>query len=132
MKGSTFKWEVVDDVMITVATTGDVPQAPWDAFIAAMRSKRVGRYLSVAFGSPSINSVQRKVISDLLSQQKIPVAVVTDERLVRGIVTAVSWLGVDIKSFSLSEIGTAMKHLGIADISAPLVERTVEDLRRTL
>ena len=107
------KWIIVDDVIISCATAGPVPESVWSSYVRDLQEKRFTRHLATAVGSVELTSVQRKSASEAIKRRNVPVAVVTDDKLVRGIVTAVSWLGVNIKAFSWGEVRPALKHLQV-------------------
>src|SRR5690242_17139423 len=94
------KWFILADVVVSFTLPGAVHDDDWMPFVNAIRNEPVTRYLGTAIGVIDVTSVQRKLISTELSRKRIPVAAVTDERVIRGIATAVSWLGVDIKAFA--------------------------------
>jgi hypothetical protein len=64
------------------------------------------------------------MVAEVLRSRNIPTAAVTDERLVRGLITAVSWLGVDIKPFAWSEVHNAVTYLKVPSIFADKVYET--------
>ncbi len=76
--------------------------------------------------------MQRKKGVDAAKEKGIRVAVVTDERLVRGIVTAASWFGTDIQAFDWSHLRDAIDFLQVQTELKDYVERTCEDLRRSV
>jgi hypothetical protein len=99
-----FSWEIVARVFVGHATDGKIEEAVYDKFVEDLRTKDYGVYLATTSGSAELSSVQRKAASDALAERKIPTFVVSDSRMVRGIVTAASWLGVNVKSFSWANI----------------------------
>ena len=115
MKQSTYKWDIFDDILMGFATPGRIPTEVWDAFIDDLRTKPIAKYLGTSFGAVEANSIQRKQISDIFTSRKMLVAVVTDDSLVRGLITAVGWFGVNIKGFSWAELRGALRHLGVQD-----------------
>ena len=91
-------WAVVSDrVLISLTQSGPISDARWKQFLDDFRSSGVQYVLGTSVGSVDVNSVQRKSVAELLKGKRI--AVVTDHRIARGIVTALGWLGLDIKSF---------------------------------
>jgi hypothetical protein len=114
MKNAVMKWTVVADVFIHHTTAGPIPDSVYDLFVKDLKSKPYTKFLGSSTGAAEVTSLQRKSASEALRARNIPSAVITDERLVRGIVTAASWLGVNIKSFSWTEARDAIKHLGVA------------------
>lgn len=106
-------WVIIDDLVISFTDLGPSQDAVWCAFAQDLTTKGVTRYLALSVGAVSVTSVQRKIVADALKRRNIPTAAVTDDRLVRGLVTAVAWLGVNIKPFAWSELTSAVEFLKI-------------------
>jgi hypothetical protein len=113
MKHAVMRWTIVADVFIHHTTAGPIPDSIYDMFVKDLKSKPFTKFLGSSSGAAEVTSLQRKSASEALKGRNIPAAVITDERLVRGIVTAASWLGVNIKSFSWAEARDAIRHLGV-------------------
>src|SRR5262245_55976862 len=113
MKPAVMKWTIVADVFIYHTTGGPAPESTFDLFVKDLKSRSYTKFLGASTGAVEATSVQRKSGSEALRGRNIPSAVITDERLVRGIVTAVSWLGVNIKSFPWADAREAIRHLGV-------------------
>jgi hypothetical protein len=113
MKQSTYKWEIFDDILIGFATPGRIPPEVWDAFIHDLKTKPITKHLSASFGTVELNSLRRKQISDVFNSRRMIVAIVTDESLVRGLITAVGWFGVNVKGFAWAELRDAIRHVGV-------------------
>jgi hypothetical protein len=120
-KTGPHQWTSVGEVLISFTVPGSIGTATWDAYVKELN--KCSRYLSLCIGAVNVTSHQRKLAADALVKRKVPVVVVADDRITRGMVTAVSWLGVNIKSFSWEEIRPAVKHLGVP---AWLEDRCVE------
>ncbi len=113
MKESVYKCELVGDLLVSFATAGPISDQDWTTFIDFVKMPAVVKYLGASVGATEASSVQRKEAAALFKARRIPVAVVTDAGLVRGIVTAVSWLGVDIKAFDWPDLAKALEHLKV-------------------
>ncbi|MFO0593387.1 MAG: STAS/SEC14 domain-containing protein [Polyangiaceae bacterium] len=111
MKQPSHKWVVIDDLMISLTVPGRAPDSVWADCAKELTSKRITRYLAMGIGELDVTSVQRKMVSEACISRGIEVAVLTDEGLVRGLVTAVGWLGVKIKAFPFSKLDEALAHL---------------------
>jgi hypothetical protein len=133
MKNAKLTWKVASRVLVAHATEGVVDNVLYSRFIDALKKEKYEAYLATTTGSAELTSVQRKAASDALNERKIPTFVVTDSRLVRGIVTAASWLGVNAKPYSWADISEAVQTIGeslrLSDAEKQLVLRTVEDLK---
>jgi hypothetical protein len=130
MKISMHKWVELDRLMVAYSTEGQVPDDVWQSFVKDLKTRPINKYLGVSVGQFEVTSVQRKQIADALKGRGIALAIVTDERLVRGIVTAASWLGVNVKSFSWAEIHDALDHLQVSPHEHDRVIRKTQELKR--
>ena len=109
----TMLLEVRGDVLITVQ--GDEPLADddWDDFLRVVASAtHVKAYL---FSSDNYgpSAKQRAKLQAYRAVFPLPKAVVTTSMAVRGIVTATSWLGTNIRAFSPDHIDEAFDYLGV-------------------
>ncbi|MFT3769885.1 MAG: hypothetical protein QM820_31020 [Minicystis sp.] len=64
-------------------------------------------------GSPS--TIQRKEFNEALKGHEIPLAVVTDSRLVRGTLTAYGWFNRNIRAFSWADFLDALTYLKVQE-----------------
>lgn len=129
MKQSVMKWAVVGEVLVAHTTEGAVPDETWNSFVKDIETKPVRKFVGASTGATEVSSTQRKTASAALSAKKVSSFVITDDRLVRGVATAASWLGVDIKSFSWAELDKCIKHLGIDAETGHQVAATLNRLK---
>lgn len=132
MSSSRVKWLIIDDLFISFATNGTVEDKEWGLFLEDLQSKPVKRYLAVSVGTLQLTSLQRKQVAEVVTRRSIPIAAVTDERLVRGVVTAISWLGANIKAFSWAEMQDALVYLGLRPSIAAQVTGAVLKIKSEL
>lgn len=80
-------------------------------------------------GGPS--TVQRGELNDVLEKAgfKSKIAVVTLSRMVRGIVTAISWFNPNIKAFSTIQVPAALEYLEIPVAERDVIFREIKTLR---
>ncbi len=71
------------------------------------------RFLGVTRGGAPTAS-QRKDLTDILNGRELMAAIVTDVRMVRGVVSALSWFNQRVRAFSMSEMDEAFNYLSIA------------------
>jgi len=114
------QWVIVGDILVSF---GRIRDELWDDYINDFKTKGVTKYLGTTIGHVEVNSVKRKEIFEVTKGRGIKVAIVTDERIVRGIATAASWVGVNVKAFSWEELREAVRHLGIP---SSLEERVID------
>lgn len=121
MPQEAHSWLIIDDVILSFTRPGPTDDALWNAFAKDLRNSKVSKYVGAAVGVIDVTSVQRKIVADALRERKLPVAAISDERLVRGMITAVAWLGANIKPFAWSELQQATDYLGIPQETASKV-----------
>lgn len=127
---SVFQWVVVGDVIISCSSAGEIPMETWRSYQASIAS--CSKCLGLSIGNTSINSIQRKEVNEMMKRRALRVVSVSDDSLVRGIVTAISWFGVDIKAYSWANLKDAVNHLGIPPHDAEPVIFAAERLRRSV
>jgi hypothetical protein len=109
-------------VMVCVHDEHAPTDAEWDRWIELLR-QRVGRdarvFVETRGGGP--NAKQRKLLADAAKDLDLRSAVLSDSIVVRGILTAIAWLGVPLRAFSPGEYRPAAEYLGL----------TQDELQRT-
>jgi hypothetical protein len=123
----TMRWVLVDDVMVTFATPGEIDNQSLTAWTKDIKSKPVAKLLGANIGVVEANSAQRKLAADTVRSKNVPVAIVSDQALTRGVVTAASWLGANIRAFSWSQLREATLFL---DIHPPLQDKVIDALMK--
>src|SRR4051812_30856452 len=109
----TMAWKMVGEVLVTVHTRLPPSDADWDAWVEESTSWRPHGVLVLTPGvGPNVKQRRRmhdKCQTAGINLGKLPTAVVCDGTVVRGIVTALSWLGqTAIRSFSPSRLDDAL------------------------
>ena len=131
MKEATFKFEVVDDLLISFQTAGPAPDGMWDEFVKQLKKPEVKKFLGTTMGAAEVNSVQRKNAANVFKVRKIPVVIVTESSLVRGLVTAVSWLGADVKAFDWVDLRKGLNYLNVGGSQQEQAVETTVRLKAT-
>jgi len=121
MAECVFKWVKDGDVMIGVNTPGKISDEVWSAFMADFAANDYKTYIGCSLGILEVSSTQRKEAATILHDNGVGVVVITDEVLVRGIVTAVSWLGANVKSFPWREFDRALQYAECEDRKAEIL-----------
>jgi hypothetical protein len=122
----------VDDTLVSYFAPGQLSSSDWARFMDDMRRKPISHLLGASSGTVEVNSLQRKEGSSLIKERNIQVIVITDDRLVRGLVTATAWVGANIGAFSWKDLEAACERLGLADrAKTNEVMSTLHHLRRT-
>jgi hypothetical protein len=114
----TMHWRVVPDVLMVCVNTQVAPSdEEWDAYIAEIL-KHLGRIKGVLVYSETAgpSAPQRTRATAAFGKQSItfPTAIMSGSRIVRGIVTALSWAaGDNIKAFATTDFKGTMEYLGL-------------------
>ncbi len=124
-----FDWAVVGDVLLTRAVAGSISDAQWFGMLDDMRRPEVRAIFSLSFGATGVSAVQRKAAADVMQSKDIPAIVIADSRITRGVLTAVSWLGANIQSFSWSRVDDALARLDTNPELKEELRGIVEDFR---
>lgn len=122
-------WLVAGDLVISLTQDGDVPEDTWTRYLDACSAPGVRAVLGCAIGSPGVNAVQRRKSVDALKQKKV--AGVTDSAIARGVITAVGWLGMNIKGFSWKDIESALDYLNSESVSSAEALKLTDQLLRS-
>lgn len=125
-------WTVVGELMVSFFLPGPIAPELWTDFCDTVASATVRKLLIASIGAVEVDAAQRGQINRALQvAPNASVAVITDEALVRGLMTATSWLGrVRIETFAWHEIDEAHQRLAPADVSEARVRELVELVRR--
>lgn len=129
MSRSVYKYAVIQNLLITVNTAGTPAEEDWNNYLTVLRTQPITKYLGASIGNVDVSSVRRKQSSELLKANGVRTAVVTDDTVVRGLVTAMSWLGTNMNAFSWGDMKSALKYLDVAGDMAEKAEATIFKLR---
>lgn len=114
--------------MIGVNTPGKFNDDVWSAFMDDFSASDYKVYIGCTLGILEVSSKQRKASAMALRANGASVVVITDEVLVRGVVTAVSWLGVNVKSFPWRDFDRALQYSELTGRKAAIMDH-VDTLR---
>ena len=129
MSECIFKWVKDGDVMIGVNTPGKISDEVWSAFMDDFGASDYKVYIGCTLGILEVSSTQRKQSANALRDNGVSVVVITNEVLVRGVVTAVSWLGAKVRSFSWDDFDRALEHTRMTDKRA-MIKGHVDALKQ--
>jgi hypothetical protein len=109
-------WQDAQGAVVIVVENAIAPtNAEWNGYC-----EQVARAVSLANASGIAitdgggpNTPQRGQINDLLAGRQAPSAVISDSRMIRGIVTALSWFNKKTYAFSPNEIMKALTYTGV-------------------
>ena len=128
----TMLLEIRGDVLITVQ--GDMPLSDpdWDDFLRVVASATHVKAYLFSSDNHGPSAKQRAKLQSNRAVFPLPKAVVTTSMAVRGIVTATSWLGTNIRAFSPDHIDDAFDYLGLSPASRPAVLECVALMKTRL
>jgi hypothetical protein len=128
MKNMQFK--VVGDTFIVVYGARNPTNEEWEEYLAEVERQGFERTVQLIVtegGGP--DSTQRKLLNEKLKGRSVPVAVISKNPIIRGVVTALSWFNTKIRAFVPSNFADALRHLGIREAEGKTLEREVNELR---
>src|SRR5262245_29065913 len=123
------QWMIYDDLMVSFTLPGVMADDVWDRFVAAFWQNSIRVYCGAAIGTVDVSSLQRQRIIDVLTKKQITTAAITDDAVIRGIATAVSWFGAKIKAFSWKDLHRGLEYLGVPESTAQTVRAELSRLR---
>jgi hypothetical protein len=115
------EWYIVGDVLASFTSAGVIDDETRASYVDVLQNGKFRVNLACS-ADGSISLTQRKGTSDAVKSRNLPVIVLTDSRITRGVVTALNWLGANIGAYSWVGLNAALKSLEVD----PKVE---EDLR---
>lgn len=119
-------WVVVGDMLISVTQEGDVPMDVWEPFIADLGSTSVKRILGLAIGAITIHAKQRR--SAVIAMKDKRVAAVVGSSVARGIATALSWMGLQLRAYDWDSLVDAFDYLGPQGLTSEACVEIVREL----
>lgn len=124
----THTWVVVDDLVICLTQAGPIPDEQWARFARDVASPNVKAVLGLSFESVSVNSVQRKAVSAAIKGKTL--AAVLESTVTRGVLTALGWLGLNIKVFPWRQLDAAIEQTAPSKATAAIAKQLIEELLR--
>lgn len=107
-------FKVIDRLFIVVYGASAPTDAEWLEFLKAVEAHGSERTMHLVFtecGAPT--KIQRRYLSELLSNHGVSVAVVSANKMIRGLVAAVSWFNMGIRAFPPEAVDKALAFLGV-------------------
>src|SRR5262249_44104350 len=105
--------------------------AEWNEYIAELEASVPDvRGVLVFSGGGSLNARQRQQVEKLFSGTSTLTPVLSDSLLVRGVVTALGWFNVQIRSFSPQDIAGALEYLRVPEHDRATVSEALAELKR--
>jgi len=111
----TFVYAPEGDLLLTVHGAAPPTDEEWRAYLEFCRTLvgRVTRSVVMSSGAGPNGRQRSLLMKEFPEFAPIPVAVVSESSTTRGIVTALSWFGKNIRAFRPSELTGAFEYLGL-------------------
>jgi serine/threonine protein kinase len=111
----TLHHRFVGDVMLCVHANEPPSPEDWQAFVDARdaRAETLKGLLVVAPPKATIDVRQRENVRKFLKLTGTRLAVITESRVVRGLVTAVGWFTSQVRAFAMDEVEEGLTFLGL-------------------
>jgi hypothetical protein len=129
----TMAFKVIGDLLLAVHGAQSMTEEEAGACFEAVAKVDIRRAKSLVFtkgGGPKPG--HRKVLADMYKGRSVPTAVISDVRLVRGIVTAMAWFNPSMRAFASSGVQDALKFLDVPESQWSTILREAEKLKREL
>lgn len=132
VKTEAKNWTVQGNLFVSFFLPGPITDGVWRDYCDTIASEQVLKVMATSIGAVEVDSRQRKAINEALKvEPQVSVAVVTDEAIVRGLMTATAWLGrVDVKAFPWHKVAEAYRHLAPVGIDEKTSLDLVDIVRR--
>jgi hypothetical protein len=131
-------FKIVGTLHIIVCGDKDPTMDDWAAYMQALQEEErkgvdVSQWRTVTFsdgGGP--NATQRKAVSDLLKGRASPIAIITANSVMRGVITALSWFNPKCRAYAPSDMGSALNFLGVPLARFDSIKQTAQEIQRTI
>lgn len=128
---ATMAWCRLGNIAVGVHNPGQPSDQEWEGWLGMCREmieqgQLQGCLVWTAGGAP--NSKQRAMVKSVPGLLPVPIAIMTDSRVARGVITALSWLGKAIKPFPANDLQGALEYLGSQQAAAE-VQAEIDALR---
>ncbi len=87
----------------------------WSRWLALLRERGGQRVRVLVETQNGPNAAQRKALAQATRDMDVRFAIMTDSLIVRGIVTALAWLGVPHHAFAPEQLGQAVAYLELSE-----------------
>jgi hypothetical protein len=116
----------LDRLAIAVHSEQPPSDEEWAQWIALCRDRPGALRVLVETHGGGPNAKQRKALNDALGSRDMRAAILTESLLVRGVVTALAWLGIPLRAFTFDQVRLAADYLELSD---PELTHALETLR---
>ncbi|MEM7154462.1 MAG: hypothetical protein AAF799_16565 [Myxococcota bacterium] len=132
----TMMYRVIGSIFVVVHTDAAPGADEWSEYLAYYRENAHGKATLVVTDGGGPNAKQRAMVNEFLEKtdMKPKIAICTDRRVTRGIVTALGWFNKNIRVYATqdSDIEEALMYLGVAGSDGATTVSAVRGLRQEL
>lgn len=120
-------------VMVAVHDAAPPTDDEWASWVALVGDPAVSdlRLLVETTGQGGPNAKQRKALADATKGGDVRCAILSDSMAVRGVITALAWLGLAQRAFVPGDYRPAGDYLGLSPKEYAVVLDALPSLRRT-
>jgi len=119
----------IDRLVLGVHDASPPTDAEWERWIALCRDQPGPLRVLVDTYGGGPNPKQRKALSDALSARDLRSGILTDSLLVRGLVTALAWLGIALRAFPRGDYAEAGAYLQLSASELSVCRDVLTQLR---
>lgn len=122
----------IERVLVGVHDDREPTDAEWLRWLTLARDPATDtlRLWVETSGFAGPNAKQRKLMHDTLHGVDLRIAVLTDSLVVKGVITAVAWLGLAVRGFGPTSYRDAAHYLGLTSVEVERVMTSLPALRR--
>jgi hypothetical protein len=106
---NSVSWAYSGDVLIAFNRPEPIPDELFEEFVSSVNRQAPAKLLATSIGPAAIASHQRKRFAELFRHTKV--ATISDHRITRGIITAMGWLGLQIRAFGWDRLREGIEYL---------------------
>jgi hypothetical protein len=132
MEGARVAWRIVGFILVCVHSEDAPTDVEYGAVLEVMRTlphpERMSILIYTCGDAP--NALQRAALNDVLAHMKLPVVIVAQSILGRGVGTALRWFNPQARVFDADDIEEALNHLQTPPGMRPLLLDTLAQLKR--
>jgi len=116
-------------VIVCLATEGQWEPGNYARFLDTLGQPGISAFLGCALGNFQPSSPQRKACAEIFKSRAISAIAITDSPLVRGVVTAVSWFGANVRAFAWRDMAKALERVNATEEQVSRIMSAIEALR---
>lgn len=106
-------WGYAEKMLVVVHAPVEPTTANWNEFMDEVRTHANVRGVMILANNSRLTPLQRAEIKRWYEEHKVRGALVTDSVMMRGIVTAMNWFGIEAKAFPSDGLDAAMEYIGV-------------------